>query len=258
MVNQAVLQTRREMLINERYVLKADSVMAYSCLANQLANVGQNAGVFSESQLWANRQVDILNGQTVTVTIDMGRYSLDGAISNVALEPYEHFLRSMFGHDFLGGMAHGLIAGEGDEDHAHGGQDHAPCGVMRQVWQVAKCMNLSDDPLFPRFEDLITAESDPRRFPEGTECRNTGITQNMINIARGQNVRRDAIDTYLPMMYSGTCNPPIATGITVERQRGAGQITTTIRHADGLCITAGCSYQNTGGSGMGRCEIRQP
>ena len=258
MVNQAVLQTRREMMINERYVAKPDSVMAYSCLVQQLMNVGQTAGIFSESQLWANREIDVLNGQRVTVTIDMGRYSLDGAISNVAMEPYEHFLRSMFGHDFLGGMAPGLTSGGGDDDHAHSAQDHAPCGVMRQVWRTAKCMNMTDDPLFPTFEELIAADNDPRIYPEGTECRNTGITQNMIDIARGRDVATDPIDTYLTILGPGTCNPPIATGITVERQRGAGQITTTIRHADGLCLTAGCSYQNTGGSGTGRCEIRQP
>lgn len=257
MVNQAVLQTRREMMINERYVAKADSVMAYSCLVQQLMHVGQTAGVFSESQLWANREIDILNGERVTVTIDMGRYSLDGAISNVAMEPYEHFLRSMFGHDFLGGMAPGLAAGEGDDDHAHSAQDHAPCGVMRQVWQVAKCMNMTDDPLFPTFEQLIAAESDPRIYPEGMSCRNTGITRNMIDIAQGRDVNLDPITTYLPMMYSGTCNAPIATGITVERQEGADQITSTIRHADGLCITAGCSYQNTG-TGAGTCEVRAP
>lgn len=258
MVNQAVLQTRREMMINQRYVAKPDSVMAYSCLVQQLMNVGQTAGVFSESQLWANREVDILNGQRVTVTIDMGRYSLDGAISNVAMEPYEHFLRSMYAHDFLGGMAPGLTAGAGDVDQPQGAQDHAPCGVMRQVWQVAKCMNMTDDPLFPTFEQLIAAGSDPRIYPQGTECRNTGITQSMIDIAQGRDVDMDPINTYLPMIYSGSCNPPIATGITVERQEGPDQITRTIRHADGLCITAGCSYQNTGGGGTGRCEVRQP
>lgn len=254
MVNQSVLQTRREMAINERYVVKPDSVMAYSCLSEQLMQVGQGAGVFSESQLWANRQVDLLDGFSQTVTIDMGRNSLDGAINNVAREPYEYFLQSVFSHDFLAGQAPGLI-GSGDGDEDGNSQAGTTCGAMSQVWRIAKCMNVTDDPMFPTFEQMIG--TDPRRFPPNLRCSDTGITQNMIDIARGRDIQRDPITTHLTMMNGTECHPPIATGITVERQEGASQITTRRRAADGLCITAGCSYQNTG-VGPGYCEVSQP
>jgi len=49
MVNQAVLQTRREMLMNERYIAKADSVLAYSCFAQTMEIAGKYLGVFSET-----------------------------------------------------------------------------------------------------------------------------------------------------------------------------------------------------------------
>ncbi|HEU4838983.1 MAG TPA: M23 family metallopeptidase [Micavibrio sp.] len=254
MINQSVLQTRREMAINQRYIVKPDSVMAYSCLSEQFTLVGQHAGVLSESQRWANKQVDILNGNTVTVTVDMGSNSLDGAINNVATEPYEFFLQSFYNYDFLAGQASGLTGSpEGDEDGMS--QSHAPCGAMSKVWQIAKCMNVTDDPLFPKFEELIS--TDPRKFPSNYKCNDTGITQKMIDTARGTKVKKDNVDTYLEMLYTGACHPPISTGITVYRREGADQISKERTYTDGLCITIGCSYQNTG-SGNGRCEVKQP
>lgn len=256
MVNQAVLQTRREMAINQRYIAKPDSVMAYSCLGDQLTLVGEHAGVLSETQLWANKQIDILNGNTATVTVNMGQSSLDGAIVNVATEPYERFIRSYFDHGWLGEITGGGAdgGGEGGDDEGPS-QDHAICGTMNMVWQMAKCMNVTDDPLFPRFEELIS--NDPRRYPENYRCNDSGITQNMIDIARGRDVRKDNVDTYIRMLYPGTCHTPIQTGITVHRREGEEQISTERTYPDGLCITIGCSYQNAG-NGNGRCEIKQP
>lgn len=254
MVNQAVLQTRREMAINQRYIVKPDSVMAYSCLSEQLTLVGQHAGALSESQLWANKQVDILNGNTATVTVNMGTYSLDGAINNVATEPYEFFLQSFYNYEFLAGQAPGLTGSPQDDEDGMS-QAHAPCGAMSRVWQIAKCMNVTDNPLFPQFAQLIS--TDPRRYPDNYRCNDTGITQNMIDIARGRDVRKDNVNTYISMLYPGTCHTPIATGITVHRREGEEQISTERTYPDGLCITLGCSYQNAG-NGNGRCEIRQP
>lgn len=248
MVNQSVLQTRREMLFNQRYVTKPDSVMAYSCLSEQLLLAGQELGpIFSESQLWVNREVDILNGETVTVNVDMGTSSLDGAIVNVATEPYEGYLMSLFNHDFLGGLAATEDEDGGDHaDHAHSlSQEHTPCGIMSQVWQMAKCMDAADDPLFYRFEDLITF--DPRQYPENYACNNTGITQGMIDIARGANMQFDPIEANLEMIYPiEGCYPAIRTGVTIVRQEGRDQITDEISYPDGVCITSGCTYQGTG------------
>ncbi len=256
MVNQSVLQTRREMLFNQRYIAKPDSVMAYSCLSEQLLQVGQTVGpIFSESQLWVNREVDILNGEMVTVNVDMGRSSLDGAVVNVATEPYEGYLMSLFNHDFLGGLGSAEDeAGGNHEDHdAHSqSQEHTPCGIMAQVWQMAKCMDATDDPLFYRFEDLINF--DPRQYPSNYACNNTGITQGMIDIARGENMAFDPIEPRIDMLWplTGNCYPAIRTGVTTVRMSGSGQITNEVSTLDGVCITAGCSYQG------GQCVVSNP
>lgn len=263
MVNQSVLQTRREMLMNQRYIAKADSVFAYSCFNEAYASAGQNLGIFSESERWSNRQVDII-GRTVTLNVNMGQYSLDGAIANAVDSALEIYLGSDFNHELLGGLLSGALSAEeeaGDEDHGH---SHAatqygqPCGTMNRVWQMAKCHNVTDDPLFYRFEDLI--DNDPRIYPHVYACEDSGVTQAMIDIARHENVLYDDIEPRLSMLFpeDGACHAPIPTGLTVSRQVGSGRITEEVTYDDALCITAGCSYQNPQFSGLGTCEITTP
>lgn len=263
MVNQSVLQTRREMLMNQRYIAKPDSVFAYSCFQEAYVNAGQTLGVFSESQRWTNRQVDII-GRTVTLNVDMGQYSLDGAIANAVDSALEIYLQDNFNHELLGGIFSGPLSEteeSGDEDHGH---SHAAtqygqaCGTMNRVWQMAKCHNATDDPMFYRFEDLI--DNDPRIYPHVYACEDSGITQAMIDLARHEEVDFDDIQPRLDMLFpeEGECLAPIPTGLTVSRQVGAGRITETRTYDDALCMTAGCSYQNPDFSGLGTCEIATP
>jgi len=259
MVNQAVLQTRREMLMNQRYIAKADSVMAYSCFSDMLANAGEYLGVFSETRMWVNKEVPIIDGHVVIVNVYMGANSLDGAITNAALEPYEAWLRSNFNHDFLGGLlgAGGRPGGGGEGEEGNSVQSMAPCGIMAQVWQQAKCMNMTDQPMFYRFEELIG--NDPRKYPPNYACHDSGIFQNMIDIAKNKEAEFSKVETHLNRIrpLNGVCAPPLATGVTVTTREGADRLTTELTYPDALCITAGCSYQRSGGS-AGVCEIKAP
>lgn len=251
MVNQAVLQTRRETMLNQRFIAKPDSVLAYSCFIQDAERIATDAGpIFSESTRWVNKQVNI-NGKVVNVDRQLGPTSLDGALVLAVAAPYEAYMIQNFSHGFLGGMIDGPAA-EGD---AVVNQANAPCGIMNSVWQAAKCRNFGDDILFPTFEELIS--QDPRVFPPRYECNYTGITQDMINTARHANVTKDPIITYQDILNpENTCAPPIETGIEITtRVAGDQRISTPIYYLDGLCINAGCSYQATG-EGLGTCVAR--
>lgn len=258
MVNQSVLQTRREMLMNERYIAKADSVLAYSCFQEFYANV-PNLGIFSEAQIWNNAQVDIL-GRFVTLNIDMGSSSLESAIANAVDSAVEAYLDDNFNHDFLGGLLSGPLPASSTPSSTGVDDDGVSqygfgCGRMRQVWDWAKCHNVTDDPMFYTFEALINY--DPRIYPHEYACNDSGIFQTMIDKAHGLSTKFDVVTTYLDTIWpnTGQCAPPIPTGVKVTRRTGTGRITNEITYDDGLCITAGCSYQNSG-SGAGSCVFK--
>lgn len=274
MVNQAVLQTRRETLMNQRFIAKPDSVLAYSCLTDAFDNVRHKAGpIFSESKRWVNVDVDIID-KTVNVNKELGEYSLDGAITNTAYFPYEAWMKANYSHDWLGGIAGEMY----DEGHGpNDGHDHvedqayAHCGKMAEVWRNAKCMNIDagyendDSKFFPDFEHLIN--NDSRKYPNRYLCNHTGITQEMIDTAKGKTVKFDKVDAYKKFLFpeSGTCAPPIYTGVTtifrtvdkVEERHCPStvdcgpppseapyKISREEKMRDAICITPGCSLQD--------------
>ncbi len=262
MVNMAVLQTRRETIINQALIAKADSVMAYSCMNESMKKVGENLGpIFSETKRWVNAQIDI-DGKTVTVNKELGESSLDGAVFGAATNAYMNYAQKSFKHSMLGGMLD--IGGNenGNEDPSSedsGAQDALPCGIMSQVWQMAKCMNYSDVPGFPKFEDLISGDKDPRKYPKNMTCKNTGISQAMIDTARHKEVEKSKLQLHYEQIKpdNGACGPAISTGVTVHIRKD-GIISRKETYQDGLCISPGCSYQTSGYSGTGKCEVKKP
>lgn len=263
MVNQSVLQTRREMLMNERYIAKPDSVLAYACLGNDFNSAGQNIGpIFSENTWWANKQINII-GQTVTTAVNLGSGSLDGAIGNAAVWLAEEFIASNFYHDFLGGTA-GQTSLPPQVTSGNSGTSLSPlqgiydCSTMAQVWQLAKCQNITDPVPFPTFANLIN--NDPRIYPQLLKCQDSGITQNMINVAQGQNVLFDPINTHFsildPTVSGGStfCAPPIPTGVTVQRRGFGGILSLLNSYEDAVCPSPGCYYQNPTFGGLGTCQ----
>lgn len=263
MTNQSVMQVRREMMYNQRYIAKPDSVMAYSCFDKTIKDIGQKMDTFSGTKKWVNKQIDII-GKTVTVNKELGEKSLDGAINNTAVSSAQGFIMSSFPHDYLGGGSQsggGGGGGGGGDEGSTGLQVETECGVMNQVWQMAKCANISDEKPFKKFDELTDSNSDPRIYPSNMKCMNTGITQQMIDRAKGKEVKFDKVVTYLDVLMpeGDKCSEtPVSTGVTVVRRNGAGIITTEQTYNDGVCISPGCSYQNEGGSGKGKCEVKKP
>ena len=266
MVNQSVLQTRREMLMNERYIAKGDSVLAYSCFEDFYWYGGETLGVFSETDRWRNASIDIM-GRSVTVDVYMGSYSLDAAIASAVDAATQYFLDDNFNHEFLGGLLSGPLEHEefeldeenGSDDHDHGFSQYGyTCGKMREVWQMAKCHNVTDDPLFYTFEDLVNY--DPRIYPHNYACTDSGIMETMISHAQHDEVTKATYTTYFDILRpdSGACAPPIPTGVQVTIRTGADRLTEERSYEDALCITAGCTYQNPANSGLGTCEIKGP
>lgn len=275
MVNQSVLQTRREMLVNERYIAKGDSVLAYSCFEDFYFYAGEKLGILSESKRWKNAQIDII-GRSVDINVYMGEYSLDGAIINAVDEALFYYLDSNFDHGWLGEINQSVTLadttpnqpdededgkGHQDEDgdfHEHSVSQYGYlCGKMNETWQMAKCMNVLDDPAFYRLEDLVGF--DPRKFPQNYACTDSGIFNSMINNARHEKVKKETFTAYFdilrPDVGEEQCAPPFPTGVTVTVRTGSTRLSREKSYDDALCITAGCTYKNSDMKGLGTCEI---
>ncbi len=262
MVNLAVLQVRREMIVNENYVSKPDSILAYSCFYDHMLEAGGKLGLLSESQEWVNRQVDV-QGEVLTINRELSTTSLDGAINMAVFSAYERFLASNFSHGMLGGALQNSSSTLTDGDGANL-QAYLPCGTMGQVWAMSRSQNAGPEKIFFEFEELIEPESDLRIFPTGTSCLNTGITANMFNIAKGANtafspiVRASALaipeinpDEDNTDLDENACGEPFYSGVTVYRREGAGILTNMVENPDAICMN-GCSYK------AGACVMATP
>lgn len=157
MVNQSVMQTRREDILNKRFIVKADSVLDYSCFDKHITDVAEKAGpIFSETKNWANVSVNLI-GKTVQVKRELGSKSLDGALMDVVQSAATNYRRGQFNNKFLA---------DSTPVNATAGQTN--CDVMGKVWEAAKCRNFDDVDVFYTFEDLKTV--DPREYPENMKC----------------------------------------------------------------------------------------
>jgi hypothetical protein len=158
MVNQAVMQTRREDILNKRFIVKPDSVIDYSCFMMFVDKVADDAGpVFSESKNWANIKVDILADKKIDVNRELGSKSLDGALMDIVESVSTNYIRGQFNNPPLAGTA--------PVDTASGSKN---CSLMSKVWKAAKCKNFDGVNVFYTFEDLMTTE--PREYPTNMKC----------------------------------------------------------------------------------------
>lgn len=155
MVNQAVMETRREDILNKRFIVKPDSVLDYTCFSDYVKITADEIGpLFSENKEWANRKVDLI-GKTVTIQRELGSKSLDGALMDVVQSVATNYKNGQFNNAFLAGST--PIA-----------KSTKNCDVMNRVWKAAKCKNFDDIDVFYSFEDLKTKE--PREFPANMKC----------------------------------------------------------------------------------------
>lgn len=256
-VNQSVLQARREMLVNQRLITKPDSVLAYGCFNLYLKKTKESDYIFSGTDRWANVSVPLMNGDTATINVSMGSDSLDYALYTVVFLAHRKYLEANFNHSYLGGTS----TDTGTNTAVVNNPDDTSCDIMAKIWQQAKCKNLEDAEIFYTFEDLV--DFDPRTFPDNMACNDSGITQEMIAKARNTDhkfVEFSKIKTHLDYMKapegnSGSCMSPIPTGVTIVRGWApAGQkLGDLVQYPDAVCSNAGCTYQVKLPSGEGKC-----
>lgn len=156
MVNQAVMQTRREDLLNKRFIIKSDSVLQYSCFGRAIVNTAENLGpIFTETDRWANVEVD-LYGDKTQMALNPGLSALDAALFSVVETAAQSYINTQFSHPFLMGKAPVATNGQ------------LLCVTMSEIWQASKCDHFDDTDVFYSFEELVV--NDPRDNPPVLTC----------------------------------------------------------------------------------------
>lgn len=241
MVNQAVMEARRETTMNQTYIVKPDSVLVYGCLKHWLNSVQQNAGpIFSETTRFSP-QVDISSVSPRKPKMKMvpgfqglGGGSLDAALSSTVFSAADSYLNANFNHKLLG-----------DTSELTG--DAINCNVMQNVWKAAKCKNFSTEKVFYKFDELLS--TDPRKYPASIPCNDSGIKQEMIDYAQNKDFEKvtyDKVKTRLDLLADpSSCELSVKTGIKVH-QLNNGTLDKSID--DVVCSNVGC------GSKKGKCE----
>jgi len=157
MVNQSVLQTRRQDIVNKRFIVKPDSVLDYTCFSHLVQVIAEEAGpLFSETDKWESVNVNII-GEDIELQRNLGSSSLDNALMSVVEASIINYKNGQFNNSFLAG---------GTPVSNSAGSTY--CNVMSQVWEAAKCKNFGGIDVFYTFEDLTT--TDPREFPINMRC----------------------------------------------------------------------------------------
>lgn len=206
LANRAALEARRETMMNKRFIAKADSVLDYGCLPYYLEKTqNELAGIFSETDRWANMEVD-LYGAKHTIKKTLGAQSMDSALMKVVWAAHEKY-KTNFNHALMGGL----------ENYA---EKPAPdqCKDMQKVWLAAQCQEFpGQNDIFLKFSELVG--KDARTFPAEMACKNSGITQPMIDAAAGKVQKYDKpvprFDYLSPPEDKAGCKAPIPTGVTV-------------------------------------------
>lgn len=156
MVNQAVIQARREDIVNKRFIVKPDSVLDYGCFDTNLKNAQDKLGpIFSETANWAARPVNII--PKVVIVKRYHPAGLKNALASVVERAAQSYYNQQFNNPPLAGAT--PVAGAAAAKN---------CELMRKVWSAAKCKNFDDVNVFYKFEDLRNFE--PREFPANMRC----------------------------------------------------------------------------------------
>ena len=179
MVNQAVMESRREDILNKRFIVKADSVLQYSCFDNAVKSMKKDiAPIFSGSERWAKVDVPLWgkkSGEKKEATAKIEIYkkdfktekgydiellspkTLNESLTLLVDEAFTNYRRGQFNHKALSGSTGLSIGGPSDL-----------CIDMAAVWKSAKCRHFDGTDVFYTFEDLKTKE--PREFPANMKC----------------------------------------------------------------------------------------
>ena len=222
------LEGKREMEAAQRIILKADSVLEYSCFHNDISWLGTYGGVFSENRLSSAITPPQFDGTPNPMLAN----HLDNALDRVVYSSLVGFLYS-FRHVY-GGGAYPFTPPSG------------ACNPMNVVWHVAKCESF--DPLtWVEMEDLANIDIRLYPYPCDDNGRDARIeaAYNLITTAPTNppvNGSGTLLDWFTDDLV-GDCNTSMAvpTGVSVTMQVGASS--TTFEEA--VCIKPKCAYDGS-------------
>lgn len=239
------LQGQREIIQNQNYIVKPDSVLEYTCFDQALIHTvaGPISGIFSDEAFGVESPPPMID-----------------RVENILLPQAEGYLAGgeNFSHEFGGGT----FIGSGGAD-AFGASSN-PCGVMGNIWHLAKSENFIADPAndgFYTYLEYAMAHSggdDPRWAPRQTDGPTEGQWVDAILLANnieaiGQLPPNDhpagypyrdphelvAVTYVRPRLEEGASTPPVMTGVPVHTTSPAGA---GGGYPDGLCTNPGMTF----------------
>lgn len=258
MATRARIETEREIMQNQNLIFKPDSILAYTCFDSMAAHAAAQAGVlFTHTNYWGD------------LIIDWGPpYGMDHAVNQTVLAAMRAYYEGNFAHEMLGGRGRELAMPLHEVTTEPSSTSTYACGMMGQVWAVAKCLNFlhtaafAEDGFFP-FIDLQPVEGtavagyqtieDSRNYP--TECAGApfeGSTWLLQYRSSRNETAFGAIDLFYDFgtplaetfdgvrerIEPGLCAaPPIPTGVSVILSPGSAA-----PYDDGVCSNPGCTF----------------
>lgn len=235
---RAWLEGEREIIQNQNYIVKADSVLEYTCFNLAMIDVtaGPIAAIFSDEAFGVTAPPPMIT-------------QLDASVLPYA----EDYLGANFAHEFGGGTWVGSGGAAPFENSAN------PCTVMNDVWFLAKSENFIADPAIDGFYTFVEymEMDDPRIYPTPSPGPGAAVWEEAILLA--ENIEEigarppddnpdgypfrdpleiDFIELIRPRLIPGECTPPVSTGVTVYTSAPAGEE----GYPDGICTNPGCTY----------------
>lgn len=230
---RSYLEGKREMEAAQRLILKADSVLEYSCFNEDLIWVGTSGGRFSARGLQTGVPPPEFDGTPPPTRVLP--ISLSEALADVVSRSLVGFLDSFY--HIYGGGSYPIIPSPA-----------AGCNPMNVVWHTAKCESFNPN-WWVRFENLDSF--DIRFFPEPCAAfePNRGTTISAALAAAypvpSLPATNGGMDTTLGYVSyitgAGGCaaSSPIETGVIAEIDGSNVN--------DSVCVSPGCSFDGSGG-----------
>ncbi len=183
--SRAFMEANREVIMSQQLINKPDSVLEYTCFDQHVSMVARQAGpIFSESQDWRNRVIEIwtagtdstyggtagsrtttiINTPNVNIWPDQTSYSvfeddrLDNILEASLFDTLQDYIDGNFAHTLLG---EATTIDNSIDTSAIGANYN--CSHMSTLWNIAKCIDFGEDDRFRSFATLVS--QDPRSIP---------------------------------------------------------------------------------------------
>lgn len=253
---------QRRVSMNNNLILKPDSIIEYSCFNEALDVVAAAPYARLASRTYHDQTITDMHmlfsesgywGDISSFT----EYSTDSALQAMVGSAMVNYLDDNFMHYYLSTR---VTTGPAGPPSIFGVFD---CISLSYIWHIARCMEFMDESDLDGFYDFPYYNSfDPRMLPpdfgscpgsasdkvahlnamfnDATNAELYTLADDFSDTLDGAPYEEDPIivEAHLPLMLNGDCSgsPRIPTGITVERQDGAGT------YDEHFCTLPGCSY----------------